>query len=164
VIESIFACAEVHVALIDSPPAGGESFTTEIEGQLRWCIHTVAFFYAARVPFAPHSDDAADSLAILGMKLLRRGQIESAIACGEVIATIARNCSVSLPQPYEAAALYENLEILARAAEALRRPDDAAQFRCGIASPIMPPAGWSILQGLIAERLGRLDEELECFD
>jgi hypothetical protein len=162
VIDSIVTCAKVHIALMDEPPAGGEPFTDQIDGQLRWYIHAIAFFYPEQISFPPHADDATSHLAILGMMLLRRPRLESAKACGEVIGRIATNCAVSQSRSYDAANLYKKLEILARAAEVFGHAHAAAEFRSLIAKPpTMTDADWQIHLQEIGTRLRQLDEALE---
>jgi hypothetical protein len=147
VIDSIITCAKVHIALMDNPPSGGELFTHEIDGRVRSYIHAIAFFYPEQVSFPPYSEDAASGLAILGMMLLSRDRLASAKTCGEVIGRIAANCAVSQPRPYDPANLYEKLEILARAAEALGHACVAPEFRALNAKPpTMTDDDWQIQQ------------------
>jgi hypothetical protein len=165
VIDSIVTCAKVHIALMDNPPAGGELVTDEIDGRMQWYIHAIAFFYREQVPLPPHSDDAAGGLAILGMMLLTRDRLASAKACGEVIGRIAANCAVSQPRPYDPADLYEKLEILARAAEALGHAHAASEFRALKAKPpAMTDDDWQIQRRETGTRLRQLDEALRRFD
>jgi hypothetical protein len=165
VIDSIVTCAKVHIALMDNPPAGGELFADEIDDRLQWYIHAVTFFYPEQIPFPPHADDAASGLAILGMMLLSCNRLDSAQACAEVIGRIAANCAVSQPRPYDPADLYEKLEILGRAAEALEHAHAAAGFRALIAKPpAVTDADWTICRKEIATRLSQLNDSLARFD
>jgi hypothetical protein len=165
VIDSIVVCAKVHIALMDKPPVGGEPFTDEIDSRLRWYIYAIAFFYPERVPFPPHAEDAAGGLAILGMMLLLRGRLDAAKACGEVIGSIATNCAFSQPRPYDPADLYEKLEILALAAEALGHVHTASEFR-GFYSkpPALTDADWQRVRRETGTRLRQLDEALRRLD
>lgn len=163
VVDSVLTCARVHIALLDNPRSGGEPFTDEVEGRLEWFIHALAFFFPEQGPATSHhADDAGDGLAILGMMLLARNRLDSTKACGTAIAAIAIGCLAAQVRPYAAANVLENLEILARAAEAFGHASAAAEFRAlVIKPPAMADLEWATRMQEYATRVLQLDRQLK---
>ena len=163
VLDSVVTCARVHIALIDAPPAGGDRFIDEVDGQLQWFIHAPAFFFRQQNPFpSRHAEDICGALAVIGMQLLERDRMASGKACGVVIGQIAESCAASQAMPYALANLQQKLEILARAADALGYLPLAAEYRALITKPAaMTDDNWALHMGELATRIRQLDDALK---
>ena len=130
VVELLMAVARVHWALVVRPPEGTEGHIYDVDESLRWLISWIPAFFPERdQPYAFEATDAANSLACLGINLLKHDRTESAQACASAIASLATKSAAVRPEPYALADLHERLEILARAAEALGQAQEAVAIR-----------------------------------
>jgi hypothetical protein len=133
IVSSLIQSARVHWGLILKPPAGTEHHIDDVEEAMRWLISWLPeFFPEQNQPASFHINEAADSLACLGISLLEHDRIESAQACASAIAGLAANVAAQHPQPYIIADLHQRLEILARAADGLRKAPAAVTIRAMI--------------------------------
>jgi hypothetical protein len=138
-----------------------------VDKRLSWFLHAPAFFFQekARFPYH-HTRDACAHLAVLGIGLLQRASYEEASACGDSIRAIAHNCArAETPQSYTSefgfADCVVNLELLARAADALGQPSVAAAFRVGAARPEdITEEKWPGYAEALATRTSQIEEEL----
>jgi hypothetical protein len=166
VVRSIISCAKVHIALLNNPPPRSEQFVSEVNDQLQDFIQAVVHFFPQGNPHsARHANDATDGLAVLGMMLLERDRLDSARACAVAIAAIAVSCLASKARAYVAADQYTNIEILARAADALGHGPAATGFRALIAKP--PETNdteWLARFQEYLTRIGQLEDRLQRFD
>ena len=66
VVDSIIKAAQVHIRLLDNPPAGAGQFLDTIDDRLRWFLHAPAFFFRETEGFPfHHAREACDQLAVL---------------------------------------------------------------------------------------------------
>jgi len=130
VVDSLIAAARVHWGLIVQPPAGTEAHIDDVDQTLRYLISWLpSFFPEQNQPHGYHIAEAADSLACLGISLLEQDRMESARGCASAIAGIASNVAAQHPEPYILADLHQRIEVLARAADALGKPQEAITIR-----------------------------------
>jgi len=167
VVDSLLNAAEVHLHLLDNPPPGTKHFLDEVDARLRWFLHAPAFFFQEQTEFPyHHANDACAHLAVLGMGLLQRDRLESAIACGEAIHSIAyRSAKAESPRsytsPYGYADCIVKLELLARAADALAHSAAAVTFRTlGSRPKDIPDEKWPEYVEAVATRTRQMQEEL----
>jgi len=171
VVDSLLNTAEVHINLLNDPPAGAERFTNTVDERLRWCLYAPAFFFReqAQFPFF-HAHEACEGLAVLGMALLRNGWVESAEACGDAIRSIAlKSAKAESTQTYTKAYGFADcivkLELLARAAAAFGWPGIADTFRARSARPEdIPDDKWPEYADAVATRVRQMEEELQQHD
>jgi hypothetical protein len=108
-----------------------------------------------------HINEAADSLACLGIRLLEHDRNESARGCASAIAGLATNSAAKRPEPYAIADLHERLEVLARAADALGKAQLATAIRAMIQRPAtVGDADWPDFLEARETRLRQLDQGL----
>jgi hypothetical protein len=136
VVDSLMAAARVHWWLLTQPPAGAEGDIEDVDKSLRWLISWVPSYF----PESPQvhrfqANEAADSLACLGIRLLEYDRIETAQRCASAIADLANNNATLRPDPYALADLHERLEVLARAADTLEKVQAAVDMRAMIQRP-----------------------------
>jgi hypothetical protein len=164
ILDSMTDICRVHVRLIVEPPAGTERYIGGVEESLRNLIWTYIFFFR-REHFNHHAEDASNGLANVGMELLRVGKLELARGCGMTIAAIATNCSLADFRGRAIVADHlRNLEILARAAEALGQKEARDQFRAMIVKPpTLDDDAWNRHMEDFGFRLGHLEDELDRF-
>lgn len=167
VVDSIIKAAEVHIYLLDNPPANGEQFLDTVDDHLRWFLHAPAFFFREKAAFPyHHASEACSDLALLGMALLQRGLLESAEACGEAIRSIARDSAMaqssrSYTSAYGFADCVVKLDLLARAADALGRTTSAATFRSHASRPDdITDERWPEYVEAVATRTRQMEREL----
>jgi len=170
VIDSLLNAAEVHLHLLDNPPAGTEDFLDEVDDRLRWFLHAPAFFFQEQTEFPyHHASDACAHLSVLGMTLLHRNRLESAGACGEAIRSIAhRSAKAESPRSYSSAYGFADciikLELLARAADAFAHSSSAVKFRALCSRPEgVPDERWPEYTEAVATRMRQMEEELEQY-
>jgi hypothetical protein len=136
-VDSLIAAARVHWALLIRPPAGTEDHVDDVDQSLRWLISWIPRYFPEQG--SPrnfhHQTEAANSLACLGIRLLKHDRIEAAQSCASAIAGLASNSVAVRPEPYALADLHERLEILARAADALGKAQAAVSIRGMIQRP-----------------------------
>jgi hypothetical protein len=166
VVRSIISCAKVHIGLLDNPPPGSERFVGEVNDQLQDFIQAVVHFFPQRNPGSSHhASTATDGLAVLGMMLLEGDRLDSARACAVAIAAVAVSCLGPQAGAYVAADQYTNIEILARAADALGHRPAATGFRALIAKPPeTDDTEWLVLFQEYLTRIGQLEDTLQRFD
>jgi hypothetical protein len=167
VVDSIIRAAEVHIHLLDNPPAGAERFLDTVDNRLRWFLYAPAFFFREEAAFPYyHASEACGDLAVLGMVLLQRGKLESAEACGKAIGSIALNSakaqsSPSYTSPYGFADCVVKLELLARAADTLGYATTAATFRVHASRPVgIPDQQWPEYAEAVATRTRQMGNQL----
>lgn len=131
IVDSIITLAEVHLHLLESPPAGSERFLETVDNRLKWFVYTPQMFFLETTSFPSyHAYEAAGRLAILGMRLLRIDRTETAEACGKAVARIgAKSAAAEGSNPYDTANILISLEQLARAADAFGCTSLAKRFR-----------------------------------
>jgi hypothetical protein len=167
VLDTVIELAEVHVRLLDQPPEGTERFLNTVDDRLTWHIYTPPTFFGSQAVFPEHeADDICRRLAVLAMGLLERGRVESAKACGSAIHSIAERYATSARvEPYSLADVFQSLECLARAAQALDQPELEADFRGHMARPDpIAEANWPPFIAAIQTRESQLNEELGQHD
>ncbi len=165
VLDSLVTCCRVHIAALANPPEGAQNFLGGVEESLEWMAQGLGFFFRAGGSMA-HSDVATGGLAKLGMELLRFAHIGPALVCGEVISRIASNCALSAPRSYDVADHLRNLEILARAADALGQngiPDQFRRLMAAAKPDALPEDDWRLHEAELAHRINQLNEELGRF-
>jgi hypothetical protein len=167
VVDSLLNAAEVHIQLLDNPPAGAEPFLDTVDNRLRWFLHAPAFFFREQTEFPyHHASEACGDLAVMGMALLHRERLESAEACGEAIRSIAHSSAKaesprSYTSPYGFADCVVKLELLARAADALGWPTVAATFRALVSRPEdIPDDKWPGYIEAVATRTRQMEDVL----
>ncbi len=171
VVDSLLNVVEIHIHVLDNPPTGAERFTDTVDERLRWFLHAPSFFFREKTDFPfQHADEACDSLAVLGMALLRRERLESAGACGDAIRSIAvKSAMAENPRSYTSAYGFADcivkLELLARAADALGWSAIAAAFRSRSSSPedITDERSPEYAEA-VARRTRQMEEELRQHD
>jgi hypothetical protein len=164
IVDTIVTVANVHLSLLIEPPEGSEAHLEDVENRLKWIVYSVPpFFPDNQAPFHyHHAQDACGALAILGMNLLRSGRTEAGQSCGTAIASIAAHGATSNPEPYGFADLQEKIELLARAADALRSPQSAEVFRTMIKRPPnVSDADWPHFLEARRTRTRQLEERLD---
>jgi hypothetical protein len=166
-VESLLRAAWVHIHLLDEPPEGAEHFLDTVDECLRRLIYATTFFFRETAAFPYHHASAAcDDLACIGMGLLQRQRFESAKACGDAIRSIARKSAGSAnPDSYRRAYGFAdcavNLEVLARAAEALGHPKLASICRQHGSRPeSIPEANWPEFTEAVSTRTRQMDQRL----
>ena len=159
VVNSLMAAARVHWRLLAQPPAGTENHIDDVDHSLRSLISWLpAFFPQQAQPHTHHMDEAADSLACLGISLLEHDRIGAAAACASAIAGLATNSAALRPEPFAIANLHQRLEILARAANALGKAQAAADIRAMIQQPgTVIEADWPLFLDARQDRSRDLD-------
>jgi len=170
VVDSIIKAAQVHIRLLDNPPAGAGQFLDTIDDRLRWFLHAPAFFFRETEGFPfHHAREACDQLAVLGMELLQKGRLESAEACGASICSIARN-SAKAPSSWSYASAYGfancivALKLLTRAADALGCAATAATLRSYASRPEdIPDEKWPEYAEAVATRTRQREKDLREF-
>lgn len=162
VIESLMAAARVHWALVVQPLEGTEGHVDDVDESLRWLISWVPSFFPARdQSYGFQAKEAANSLTCLGISLFEHDRTESARACASAIESLATKSAAVRPEPYELADLHERLEILARAAEALDRIQEATTIRDMIQKPAtVAEADWPHFLEARQTRYRQLDRNL----
>jgi hypothetical protein len=163
IVESLMAAARVHWALLREPPAGTENHIDDVDQALRWLISWVPrFFPEQNQPPRFHINEAADSLACLGISLLEHDRIESAEGCASAIAALATNTAAQHPQAYIIADLHERLEVLARAADALGKAPAAIAIRAMIQRPAtVNDTDWPYYLAAREGRFRQIDRNLQ---
>jgi hypothetical protein len=153
----------VHRALLIRPPAGTEDHIDDVDQSLRWLVSWVPAFFPKHGPAHNfHQTEAANSLACLGISLLKHDRIETAQSCASAIVGLASNIAAVRPEPYALADLHERLEILARAADALGRSEAAVAIRKMIERPAsVSDADWPHFLEARRTRLKQLDDSLQ---
>ena len=166
-VESLLRAARVHIYLLDNPPAGAGRFLDTVDKSLCRLIHAAAFFFRETAAFPyHHASEACGELACIGMGLLQRQRFEPAVACGEAIRSIARKgAEAKTPESYRSAYGFADcavkLELLARAAEALGRPQLASTYRAyGDRPERVPEASWPEFTEAVGTRSRQMEEEL----
>jgi hypothetical protein len=77
-----------------------------------------------------HAENAAERLASIGMRLLRLHRLKAAKACAKAIASIGhRSADTTGARSYQVADIFDKIEMLARAAEALGNASLARECR-----------------------------------
>jgi hypothetical protein len=163
-VDSLIAAARVHWALLIRPPAGTEDHVDDVDQSLRWLISWIPRYFPEQG--SPrnfhHQTEAANSLACLGIRLLKHDRIEAAQSCASAIAGLASNSVAVRPEPYALADLHERLEILARAADALGKAQAAVSIRGMIQRPATISDGdWPHFLEARQTRMEQLDESLQ---
>jgi hypothetical protein len=163
VVESPMAAARVHWALVVQPVEGTEGHVDDVDEGLRWLISWVPSFFPARdQSYGFQAKEAANSLTCLGISLLEHDRTESALACASAVESLATRSAAVRPEPYDLADLHERLEILARAAEALERVQEATTIRDMIQKPAtVAEADWPHFLEARRTRYRQLDRNLE---
>jgi hypothetical protein len=163
VVNSLIAAARVHRALLIRPPAGTEDHIDDVDQSLRWLVSWVPAFFPKQGPAHNfHQTEAANSLACLGISLLKHDRIETAQSCASAIAGLASNIAAVQPEPYALADLHERLEILARAADAFGRSEAGVAIRKMIERPAsVSDADWPHFLEARRTRLEQLDDSLQ---
>ncbi|MET4214380.1 hypothetical protein [Bradyrhizobium sp. LA2.1] len=161
IVDSLLACVQVHLHLLKSPVEGTETFLRPVESSAKHLISwTPAFFSSSPSKFA--ANDAANGLAVIGIRALEESWVEIARACGKALAALAGNSAGVKPEPYALADLQERLEILARAADTLGSNALASEFRAMIVRPSnIPDTDWPSFLSARTTRFEQLDESLE---
>jgi hypothetical protein len=167
IIGSIFQCVTVHTYLMDNAQAEAERHISTVEDRLRWFIHAPTFFFKAGGSFQyHHATEACEQLAVLGMGLLQRQRLESANACVDAIAAMARKCAE--PQnparykPYGFAECLVELEKVARVADVLGKPALAARYRAlGRQPENILEQDWPEYEEALQNRTRHMERELE---
>jgi hypothetical protein len=161
ILDSLIAVIEIHLAILTNPPPGSERFIQDVEEKTRWLISVMAAFFPDQNFRSYRADEAANSLAVVGMKAISADHLAIAQDCGRAIASIAGNTASVAPEPYELADLYQQLEILARAADAFGRQALAAEFRSMLTRPLnISDADWPGYLEARRRRLNQLDRRL----
>jgi hypothetical protein len=162
IVDSLIAAARVHWSLIVQPPAGTEAHVDDVDQTFRHLISWLpSFFPEQNKPHPHHAVAAADSLACLGISMLEHDRLQTAQGCASAIDTLVSNAAAQHPEPYILADLYQRLEVLARAADALGKPQQAAAFRAMVQQPAtVSAADWPHYLDARRNRLGHLDREL----
>jgi hypothetical protein len=162
VVDSLMAAARVHWSLVVQPPAGTEAHIEDVDETLRHLISWLPrFFPAENQPHRHHIVEGADSLACLGISLLEHDRVESAQGCASAIAGLASNSAAQHPEAYILADLHQRLEVLARAADALGKPQEAVAIRAMIQKPAtVSDADWPHYLEARDNRLRHLDRNL----
>jgi hypothetical protein len=162
VVDSLMAAARVHSGLLTQPPAGTEDHIDDVDQSLRGLVSWVPSFFPEQTqPHGFHINEAADSLACLGISLLEHDRNESARGCASAIAGLATNSAAKRPEPYAIADLHERLEVLARAADALGKAQLATAIRAMIQRPAtVGDADWPDFLEARETRLRQLDQGL----
>jgi len=159
VVDSLIAAARVHWNLVMQPPAGTEAHIDDVDETLRHLISWLpGFFPEQNQPHRHHIVEAADSLTCLGISLLEHDRIESAQGCASAVDRLASNVAAQHPEPYLLADLYQRLEVLARAADTLGKPQEAVALRVMIKKPVtVSDADWPHYLDARENRLLHLD-------
>ncbi len=130
---SALDCADVHMYLLKNPPDGTEHDLGSVENRLTWFIHAPAFFFneTSSDSFPYHQvEDVAGRLSILGMRLLQLKRPDAAKHCAKAIASLgAKSAGLANAKAYQVADIFDKLEPLARAAEALGYSSLATECR-----------------------------------
>ncbi len=165
VLDSILRIADIHLYVLTLEGHKDSRFLREIIDELRSTISVFSCFFRDKEAFpSRHAKDVAGGLAIVAMKLLVHGQIDVAHECGTAIAHIGKKCiESSEPRPYAIADIFENIEQISRAADALGHSSLGQQLRDLTNSPPMPAADLPEYRDALATRLHQLDEELEGY-
>lgn len=161
---SALDCADLHVQLLKNPPLGTEAHLEEVENRLTWFIHAPAFFFEETTSdtFPYHQvEDVAGRLAILGMRLLQLKRTDAAKQCANAIASLG-NSAVKVPnsKSYSVADIFDKLEPLARAAEALGYAAFAVECRAMERREEIEDKVPGYAEA-IRNRIGHLDNSLE---
>jgi hypothetical protein len=173
VIDSLIDAAQVHIHLLDNPPNGTEPFLDTVDKRLQWFLHAPAFYFREQTEFPyHHASEACESLAVLGIALLKRQRLQSAKACGDAIGSIAANSanakaetSRSYTSHYGFADCVVTLELLARAADALDLPAMAAGFRANDTRPEgIADEEWPEYSNAVANRTRHMERNLREWD
>jgi hypothetical protein len=121
IVGSALDCADVHMALLQHPPPGTEDHLDTVAARLTWFLHVPAYYFkeSSSFPYG-HAEYAAERLTTIGIRLLRLDRPQVAKDCAEAIASIgSKSAEVTNANAYSVADIFEKLEVLARAAEAL---------------------------------------------
>jgi hypothetical protein len=163
VVDSLMAVARVHSTLLMQPPTGTEGHLDDVDESLRSLVSWVASFFPGQSePRRFHVTEAANSLACLGIGLLKHDRIETAQACASSIARLATISAALQPEPYALADLHERLEVLARAADALGKAQAAVTIREMIQRPAtVDDADWPRFLEARQTRFWQLDKHLQ---
>lgn len=141
IIESVFACIDVHIRVLKQPPENSEHHILNLEQHLAWFIHAPTFFFreGENYPFS-HAEKTCARLSVFGMTLFELNRPELAGECAQAIQSIAnttaqaKSTSVrSSVREYVRCAI--NLELLARAADALGFSTQGSVFRSYLTLP-----------------------------
>jgi hypothetical protein len=121
VLDSLFKLADAHLHLLANPLAETDRFLENVCKRLIWFIHTPSGFFRRPESFhQQYANDAAEQLAVLGMKLLKLGRLDTAKECGKAIAAIAKHSVAAKPfKAFGTADVLVSLECLRRASAAL---------------------------------------------
>ena len=162
VVNSLVAAARVHWSLVVQPPAGTEAHIDDVDETLRHLISWLPeFFPAESQPHRHQMVEAADSLACLGMSMLEHDRAASAQGCASAIAGLVSNSAAQHPEAYTLADLHQRLEVLARAADALGKPQEAVSIRAMIQRPAtINEADWPLYLEAQNNRFRHLDRNL----
>ncbi len=166
VLDSLVACIRVHIALYSKPPEGTEAHIDGIDDRMRWFMSTTPAYYPPSAEFDSHqAREACGALAKIGIECLENvWLIEAARSCGSAIATIASNCVSQKVDPYGLADIQEQLEVLARAADALGNTSMATELRAKIVRPAnVGDDQWSFYEEARTIRWRQLDEKITRF-
>ncbi len=120
ILDSITTAVHVHIDLLDDLPPGCDSFQQTVVDRMLWFVHAPGFFFGKPDEEFPkrHADDVSGRLAIVGMRLLTRGNLAEALECAKAINSIGEAAAAKQIEPYGLADIMVNLEQLARAIEA----------------------------------------------
>jgi len=163
VVDSLMAAARVHWTLLVQPPAGTENNVDDVDQSLRSLVSWVPSFFPEQTqPHRFHINEAADSLACLGISLLEHDRIGAARDCASAIAGLAINSAALRPEPFAIANLHQRLEVLARAADALGKTQAAADIRAMIQRPAtVADSDWPHFVAARQNRLHDLNRSLQ---
>ena len=161
-VDSLMAAARVHWSLIIQPPPGTEAHIDDVDQTLRYLISWLPGFFPEQNQLHGHRIvEAANSLACLGISMLEHDRIQTARGCASAIDALANNAAARHPEAYILADLYQRLEILARAADTLGKPQEAVAFRAMMQKPAtVSDADWPHYLEARDNRLGHLGRSL----
>jgi hypothetical protein len=134
IVDSIFASARVHLAVVKAAPEGARGYTKSVERSMRNLLSWVSAFYPPGSAARHHFRDALNGLAAFGIRSLDEGLLEVAEQCVRTLSTMSTS-AINSGEPYSVGDTHVGIEIIARAADAVGEDELAKKFRNELALP-----------------------------